>query len=87
MGQELTARTKYRGLVKKRLVPVSVSGPMPDAGAAITLDGRDVGEMKSGLDGVGLALLRLEAIDAGRPLTAGETLLTVTPPAWLRRPE
>ena len=86
MGQELTARTKYRGLVKKRLVPVSVSGPLPDAGAAITLDGRDVGEMKSGIDGVGLALLRLEAMDAGRPLAAGEAMLTVTPPAWLRRP-
>ncbi len=86
MGQELTARTKYRGLVKKRLVPVSVSGPPPDAGAVITLDGRDVGEMKSGVDGLGLALLRWEAIDAGRPLAAGEAALTVTPPAWLRRP-
>jgi len=27
MGQELTARTKYRGLVKRRLVPVTVDGP------------------------------------------------------------
>ena len=25
MGQELTARTKYRGLVKRRLVPVALS--------------------------------------------------------------
>ncbi|MFD1379481.1 CAF17-like 4Fe-4S cluster assembly/insertion protein YgfZ [Fodinicurvata halophila] len=29
MGQELTARTKYRGLVKKRLLPVEVEGPCP----------------------------------------------------------
>ncbi|WP_431267514.1 YgfZ/GcvT domain-containing protein [Dankookia sp. P2] len=29
MGQELTARTKYRGLLKRRLVPVAVAGPLP----------------------------------------------------------
>ena len=28
MGQELTARTKYRGLVKRRLVPVRVEGTL-----------------------------------------------------------
>ena len=26
LGQELTARTRYRGLVKKRLLPVAVEG-------------------------------------------------------------
>ncbi len=31
MGQELTARTKYRGLVKRRLVPVTVAGSLPAA--------------------------------------------------------
>ncbi len=31
MGQELTARTKYRGLLKRRLVPVTVAGPLPAA--------------------------------------------------------
>src|SRR4029077_12578619 len=29
MGQELTARTKYRGLVRKRLFPVRVEGTLP----------------------------------------------------------
>jgi folate-binding protein YgfZ len=31
MGQELTARIKYRGLVKKRLLPVRIEGPVPPA--------------------------------------------------------
>ena len=31
VGQELTARTKHRGLVKKRLLPVRVDGPLPAA--------------------------------------------------------
>ncbi len=63
MGQELTARTRYRGLVKKRLVPVAVDGPLPAPGTRITLDGREVGEMRSGRDGLALALMRLEALD------------------------
>src|SRR3546814_10811714 len=32
MGQELTARTKYRGLVKRRLLPVRNAGPLPAPG-------------------------------------------------------
>ena len=30
MGQELTARTKYRALIKKRLFPVRVEGTLPE---------------------------------------------------------
>src|SRR5262245_34721209 len=60
MGQELTARTKYRGLVRKRLLPVQVEGPLPAAGTSIMLGDKEAGEMRSGSDGHGLALLRLE---------------------------
>jgi folate-binding protein YgfZ len=35
MGQELTARTKYRGLVKRRLVPVRVEGALPPRGTPV----------------------------------------------------
>ncbi|WP_395675048.1 YgfZ/GcvT domain-containing protein [Inquilinus sp.] len=74
MGQELTARTRYRGLLKKRLAPVQLDGPAPEPGTLILREGREAGEMRSSRDGIGLALLRLEALegDAG-PLLAGET--------------
>ena len=85
MGQELTARTKYRGLVKRRLVPVAVDGPLPAPGAAVQRDGVEVGTMRSGRDGMGLAVLRLEALDA--PLTSGEARLTVRVPDWMRLAE
>lgn len=82
VGQELTARTKYRGLVKKRLVPVAVTGPLPEPGSPVLRDGQEVGEIRSGRDDLALALLRLEAIREGAPLTCSEASLTVRAPAW-----
>jgi folate-binding protein YgfZ len=75
IGQELTARTKYRGLIKKRLFPVAIEGPAPEPGTIVMLDGREAGEMRSSRDGIGLALLRLDAIEAGQPFVAGEATL------------
>ena len=48
MGQELTARTKYRGLVKRRLLPVEIDGPLPPPGSPVLRDGAEVGSMRSG---------------------------------------
>src|SRR5215472_576359 len=86
IGQELTARTKYRGLIKKRLFPVRIDGPAPEAGTIVTLDGQEAGEMRSSRDGVGLALLRLETIGKGR-LTAGDATVSPSTPEWMRLPE
>ncbi len=62
MGQELTARTKYRALIKKKLFPVTLDGPLPAPGAVVTMGEKEVGEIRSGLDNHALALLRLEDI-------------------------
>jgi len=83
MGQELTARTKYRALVKKRLVPVSVEGRLPAPGTPVTRNGEEVGELRSGADGVALAILKLDAL--GGPLSAASAKLTPQPPAWMKR--
>jgi tRNA-modifying protein YgfZ len=86
VGQELTARTKHRALVKKRLVPVRVAGLLPDPGTQITRDGRDAGDLRSGVEGMALALLRLEQLSAATsaPLMAGDAELAPAPPPWLR---
>jgi tRNA-modifying protein YgfZ len=85
MGQELTARTKYRGLVKRRLVPVAVEGPMPPPGMPVLRPGggAEVGTMRSGRDGIGLALLRLEALGGGL-LECGGARLVPRVPGWMR---
>ena len=85
MGQELTARTKYRGLVKRRLVPVRIEGALPVPGTPVLRDGIDVGTMRSGRDGIGLASVRLDALLG--PLRCGDATLTPHIPAWMRLPE
>lgn len=85
IGQELTARTKYRGLIKKRLFPVRINGPAPEPGAIVTRDGHEAGEMRSSSAGTGLALLRLEAV--GGPLRVGDTAIEPLTPDWMRLPE
>ncbi len=85
MGQELTARTRYRGLVKKRLLPVRFDGPTPAPGSQVTCEGKDAGTLCSSIGDRGLALLRIERLDG--PLLAGGTLLKPEPPDWIKFPE
>jgi folate-binding protein YgfZ len=87
IGQELTARTKYRGLIKKRLFPVRIAGPTPEPGAIITADGHEAGEMRSSRDGIGLALLRLETVSHDGKLIAGPAAIIPMTPDWMRLPE
>ncbi|MCP1214582.1 folate-binding protein [Acetobacter orientalis] len=81
MGQEITARMHYRTLLKRRLVPVASTAPLPPPGTPITLNGAEVGSMCSSQDHVGLALLKLSALE--QPLQAGGHTLIARPPVWL----
>ncbi len=85
MGQELTARTKYRGLLKRRLVPVAIDGALPTPGTPVLRDGVEVGTMRSGLGQRGLAVLRIDAL--GFSLGCGEATLRADIPAWMNLPE
>lgn len=86
IGQEVTARMKYRALVRKRLTTVRIEGDVPPPGTPVLLDGEEAGEMRTALGGQGLALLRLEMVERadreGRSLTAGTAALTPIKPAW-----
>ena len=65
---------------------MTVQGPLPAPGTPVTRGERDAGEMRSGVEGIALALLRLDRLaDAERaPLRAGEAVLAPVPPPWLR---
>ena len=62
MGQELTARTHYRGLLRRRILPVTVKdGTFPETGGILTMGDKEVGELRSRHGSHALALLRREA--------------------------
>jgi folate-binding protein YgfZ len=88
MGQELTARTKYRALIKKRLMPVKVEGPLPEAGTVVKVGDAEAGEIRTGRGELALALLRLDAVEEaarlGAPLVAGAARVTPIKPGWAR---
>jgi folate-binding protein YgfZ len=63
IGQELTARTKHRGLIKKRLITVHFQSNPPPAGTAILVGDKEAGELRSATKECGLALIRLEHLE------------------------
>jgi hypothetical protein len=75
-------------------VPVAVEGPLPERGTPIAVEGRDggapVGEMRSGRDGRGLALLRLEVVreaaEGRATLLCGPARLRPDVPGWMVLP-
>jgi folate-binding protein YgfZ len=82
MGQELTARTKYRGLVKRRLVPVELDGAVLLPGTPVLAEGAEVGTIRSAAGMLALASLRIDALH--KPLIAGSSLVTPKIPAWMK---
>jgi hypothetical protein len=89
IGQEVTARTRYRGLLKRRLVPVAVTtgGPLPPPGTPVLAGSSEAGELRSGRGDIALALLRIDDLKAACAglvtLTAGDCVLEPRLPPWL----
>lgn len=75
IGQELTARTKYRAVLKRKAQPVRLDGPVPPPGTPILANGKEAGELRSAVPGLGLALIRLDA-DPAHAWTADGTRVT-----------
>ena len=95
VGQEMTARMRYRATVRRQLLPVAIEGPAPEPGTPIMLGEREAGEMHSSAQDIGLALLRIDAMASlnsegfngdGDRLTASGTTLTPLRPPWLATP-
>ena len=88
VGQELTARTHHRAKIRKRLFPVKSKGPVPAPGTPVTVNGKEVGEMRSGDGQQGLALLRIESLRSaeadGSSLMVDDTEVVPDIPAWLK---
>ncbi|XP_025844504.2 putative transferase CAF17, mitochondrial isoform X1 [Vulpes vulpes] len=90
IGQELTARTHHMGVIRKRLFPVQLSGPLPASGitpgtTVLMESGQVAGKYRAGQGDVGLALLRSEKIRGPlhiRTSESGQVAVTVSVPDW-----
>ncbi|MEK9967854.1 MAG: folate-binding protein [Ferrovibrio sp.] len=80
IGQELTARTKYRGLLKKQLYRVQAAQDLPPSGTPVMAGGQEAGMLRSVSGSSGLALLRLDAVS--QPLDAAGIALTAIRPDY-----
>ena len=84
VGQEVTARMKHRKLVRKRLVPVRIEGAAPDPGTPVYRDSIAVGEIRSSAGALGLALLRIDAIESEDALHAATATIRPQKPDWAK---
>lgn len=76
VGQEVTARTHYRGLVKRRIAPFAVTGAGCAPGAAITSGDRALGKVLSTVCGPegGMCLAAMKLSDLHRLQDVGNNV-------------
>ena len=90
VGQEMTSRMKRRTTVKTKLCRVRFDGEAPAFETPILADGWEVGRMRTGGSGQGLALIRFDraqkAISEGQELRAGDQPIQLDPPSWMQVP-
>jgi tRNA-modifying protein YgfZ len=83
IGQELTARMRYRELLKKRLALLTFENDSPPSGSEVCdAQTNIVGQISSTVGQIALARLPLEL--HGHPLTCAGQQLTVTWPAEIK---
>ena len=63
LGQELMARTKHRGLIRKTVFGIEATGPLPEVGTTLYAGEQEAGHLTSTYGKKGFALLRLEVIE------------------------
>lgn len=89
-GQENVSRMKRRATTRRKFCRVRFDGPPPEYGALIHAGAMDVGDMRSAVGGVGMALLRLdrvrEAAATSAHLLCEGRPITTDAPSWLLWP-
>jgi len=86
VGQEVVSRMHHKGTPKTRIAGIEASAPLEGGGAEILADGKPVGRLGSVDETQGVALIRLDrveaALEAGAPLQVGHVAVTVRQPPW-----
>ncbi|MBY0355808.1 MAG: hypothetical protein K2Q12_08800 [Rickettsiales bacterium] len=90
VGQEVTARSKHRATLRKRLCRVTATQTLPAATTTLMAGEREIGEMRSSCGMMGMALVRLDmmrqALHQEQTITADGIALEASP-LWWHPPE
>lgn len=80
IGQEVVSRMEHRGTARRR--PVIVSGIEAAAGSPVLVGGREAGAVGQVIDGMAVAILRLDRIDDPGAATVGGKPVVLKLPRW-----
>jgi len=88
VGQEVTARSKYRAQLRKQLYAVCIGEALPPLGTPIMHGDKEVGQLRSVAGRIGLAIVQVEEVEASQtektPLVAGGITMQLALPKWMR---
>lgn len=91
VGQENVSRMKRRATTRKKFCPVVFHGEALAFGTPVLAGEAEIGSVRTGVSGRAIALLRLDraldAVGAGKVLTAGSREIRLDPPHWLILPQ
>ncbi len=87
VGQENTSRMKRRATTRKKFCPIAFEGAPPAYGAVIKAGEAEIGQVRTGMEGRAIALLRLDRALTAPSLTAEGRDIRLAPPPWLILPQ
>lgn len=86
MGQELTARSRYVGQIRKRVFPITFKIPGEyRVGEKLCVKDAEVGELRATNGDIGMGLLKLEALQF--EITINNNSIEVHKPYWMILPK
>jgi len=79
VGQEIVARMKYKGGVRRSLYRIEGDKDLPAAGEKITAADKTIGEMRSSLGAIGLAQCEISEVAPGKKYFCGDVKIKLLP--------
>lgn len=83
VGQEVTARSKHLGRLRKAVYRVEGDTALPAAGTAVHRGNIAAGELRSVKGTLGIALLNIEEVEKPAALRCGDVPIRVSVPEWM----
>ena len=85
LGQEVTARSRYRGLIKKRFIPVKISEGQAKTGDIIFSEDKKIGQIRSISGELAMAIINIEYLKAdSSPYLSNDCKLLPIIPDWIK---